>query len=283
MKKLLIILVIFLQLNITFWYELSEQKNNALIQAKSKLWLLKDKKDINWYYKLKKSIDKKIPVLSDSEKIFILEEIRNEIIYIIDSYKPENFDNLKFEENNINFEKEFFEKYGKEITTDLKVPEKCTIYYDEIDKLALKNDFPTSLIIATWWKESNCWLYNPANWWWPFQITSSYHNPWDITLDDFLVKVQSFIDFSKYKWNYFNTNTFINYKDRFWNENLTITYNNYTLRELQIHSILYNWVWKTTTLNWNSFANANLNSSVTSKSDWVVTRFLKILNWKINN
>lgn len=272
MKKIILIFIIlFTFTSSTFAYKLSEQKDNALIQIKSRLWLLKDEKNINWYYNLKKMIDRKIPVLSDSEKIFIFGEIRNEILYIIDSYKLENF------------ERNFFEKYGKEITTDLKVPENCIKYYDEIDELALKNDFPTALIIANWWKESNCWLYNPANWWGPFQITSSYHTPWDITLEEFLIDVQSFIDFSKYKWNYFNTNTYVDYKQRFWDENMNITYNNYTLRELQIHSILYNWVWKTTTLDWNSFANANLNSNVTSKSDWLVTRFFKILNWKINN
>jgi hypothetical protein len=45
----------------------------------------------------------------------------------------------------------------------LKIDEKCTKYFDFIDNIAKEKDFPVELIIATWSKETNCNLYNPAN------------------------------------------------------------------------------------------------------------------------
>jgi len=178
--------------------------------------------------------------------------------------------------------KAFFDLYWWEITTSLSINEKCTKYFDFIDEIAKKNDFPTELIIATWWKEYNCTLWNPANWWWPFQITSQYYKPGDISLEEFWESVQKYIDFTKGKWDYFNNNKYHNYKTRFWSENISITYDNYSIRDLKLTAILYNWVSKDTTLDWNTFANSNLNSNVTTNNDWIVTRFLKILNWRIN-
>lgn len=278
MKKIfLIFMFIFLFTSSTFAYELSQKDKLSLEKVKKVLWDLSQKKDKVWLEQRIKKIDQILPKVRGNIRFWmIFNELKKEIVYIYELKTPKN------EVSNYEFEKVFFETHWKEITTNLKVPEKCTIYYDEIDTIWKEYNFPTALIIAIWWKETNCWLYNPANGWWPFQITSSYHNPWDITFEEFKNDVIEFINFSKNKWNFFNTNTYVNYKQRFWSENLAITYDTYTLRELQIHSILYNWVTSTTTLNWNSFANNNLNKNVIWTSDWVVTRFLKILNWKIN-
>lgn len=282
MKKIfLIFIALFLITNSAFSYELNSKDKASLEKVKNILLDFSQKKDKVWFDNRLKKIDKILPKVKSNIRYWIIfKEIKNELLIISEKLKPidisvyQNIQNIS--------EVEFFNTYWKEITTDLKVPEKCVIYYDEIDKIGKEHNFPTPLIIAMWWKESNCWLYNPANWWGPFQIISSYHTPWDISLDEFKTDIIKFINFSKNKWNYFNTNNYVNYKQRFWSENLAITYNNYTLRELQIHSILYNWVSSTTTLNWNSFANNNLNSNTIWASDWVVTRFLKILNWKIN-
>ena len=174
----------------------------------------------------------------------------------------------------------FFETYWKDITTDLKVNEKCTKYFDFIDNIATSNNFPTELIIATWSKEYNCNLSNPNNWYWPFQISSKYYIPWDISLDIFSISIQDFIDFSKWKWKYFNENKYIDYKSRFWSENINISYDNYTIRDLKLHSLLYNWIKSNTKLDTNTFANDNLNKEIVSNSDWIVTSFLKILKWR---
>lgn len=289
MKKILLILILtfsFLQVSA---YEPTDDEIKSINNVKEKLWDISWLKWKEWFQQKVYQIDKiLINTKKDSKTFYALNQIKLEMIniylslwWIIENQAEKDL----IEQSNDKKQKriDFFKENWKNITTSLEVNEKCTKYFNEIDNLAKKNDFPTELIIATWSKESNCNLFNPWNTWWPFQMTSQYFEPGEITLDEFLVTAQKFIDFSKYKWNYFNTNTYVNYKQRFWSENINITYDNYTLRELQIHSILYNWVSASTTLNWNSFANANLNSNVTSSSDWLVTRFLKILNWRNNN
>ncbi len=290
MKKIfLILLFIIITFSKTLAYEPTDEDIKSINNAKEKLWEISHIKWKEWFQQKVYQIDKKLLNHKKTWKVFYaLNQIKLEMItiylslwWIIENQAEKEV----LEQSNDKKQKriDFFAENWKNITTSLEVNEKCTKYFDFVDEIAKRNDFPTELIIATWSKETNCNLSNPANWDWPFQIRSNYYKPWTITLDEFAVSVQHFIDFSKWKWKYFNTNTFVNYKKRFWSENLAITYDNYTLRELQIHSILYNWVGKSTTLTSNSFANANLNSKVTSSSDWVVTRFLKILNWRNNN
>lgn len=299
MKKILLLfLLFFFSISITIAYNPSEIEQKNL----SNLRKLFDKQaNIKWEIWLKRQINLfefSKNQLTDDRKNYIVSYILSDLNDIHVKLKEKN--ELKLQEKLTEIEKQkeeelklitdykekskiFFETHGGSITTSLNVSENCTKYFDFIDEIAKKNDFPTELIIATWSKEYNCNLWNPANGWWPFQITSQYYTPWSVSLEQFWESVQKYIDFTKGKWNYFNNNTYHNYKTRFWNENIAITYDNYTIRDLKLSAILYNWVNSTTTLDWNSFANANLNNSVTSNSDWLVTRFLKILNWRINN
>lgn len=284
MKKIfLIVLILFLITNQSFAFELSQEKNTALINAKSKIWLLKPEKNINWYYKLKSKLEENINNTQNEEKIFILTELKNEVWYIIDSYKPVNFDKINHNiiNTNSNFKTDFYNNYWKNILNTIKLRTSCTKHYDFVDKIAKKNNFPTALLIATWSKESNCWLFNPYNTWGPFQITSQYHKPWEISLEEFESIAQNYIDFSKWKIKYFNSNS--SYQKRFWNEKIDFSYDNYTLKDLQLYAVLYNGIWKTTDYKTNKFANWNLNSSLKSDTDWIVTLFLKILNWQIKN
>lgn len=284
MKKIfLIVLILFLITNQSFAFELSQEKNTALINAKSKIWLLKPEKNINWYYKLKSKLEENINNTQNEEKIFILTELKNEVWYIIDSYKPVNFDKINHNiiNTNSNFKTDFYNNYWKNILNTIKLRTSCTKHYDFVDKIAKKNNFPTALLIATWSKESNCWLFNPYNTWGPFQITSQYHKPWEISLEEFEIIAQKYIDFSKWKIKYFNSNS--SYQKRFWNEKIDFSYDNYTLKDLQLYAVLYNGIWKTTDYKTNKFANWNLNSSLKSDTDWIVTLFLKIMNWQIKN
>lgn len=285
MKKILLLITLFLFLNIPVKadYSPSLEEINQINRIKERLRDISHIKWKEWFQQKVYKIDRNMLIYRKNPKIhYAVLQIKQEMINIYVALwwiiePPKYVDESTFSREI------FFNNYSKNITTDLKVSEKCIKYFDYLDEIAKKNDFPVELIIAMWSKESNCNLANPWNSRWPFQITSQYYEPWNISLEEFWVAVQKFIDFSKHKWNFFNTNTYVNYKDRFWSENLNIWYDRYTLRELQIHSILYNWVSKSTTLEWNSFANANLNSEVKSSSDWVVTRFLKILKWRIDN
>lgn len=57
----------------------------------------------------------------------------------------------------------------------------------------------------------------------------------------------------------------------------------YTIRELRLHSVLYAWITKNVTLDQWPFTNWNLNKDVVSDVDWIITKFLKVLDWKNNN
>lgn len=262
----------------SFAYELSEKDKNALIQAKELISNFSDKKEIKWFEDRVKKIDTLATKYKTNTRYWIIfNELRNGFQWVIDKKQEEEFQNSQWE---VTSELDFFNRYGTQITTWLEVPEKCKTNYDFVDEIAKRNDFPTALIIATWWKETNCNMYNPANGWWIFQITSQYHEQWNIWLIELEQSIEKFIAFTRNKWNYFNTNKYHNYKQRFWSENIHLTYDSYTLRDLRLHSVLYNGVSANTTLEWNTFANNNLNPNVIWPSDGIVTRFLKILYWK---
>lgn len=262
----------------SFAYELSEKDKNALEQAKELIWNFSSKKDITWFENRVNKIDTLASKYKTNTRYWIIfNELRKEFQFVVDEKLQQAWESS---EDEITSELDFFNKYGTQITSGLEVPEKCKANYDFVDEIAKRNDFPTALIIATWWKETNCNMYNPANGWWIFQITSQYHEQWNIWLIELEQSIEKFIAFTRNKWNYFNTNKYHNYKQRFWEANINITYDNYSLRDLRLHSVLYNGVSSNTTLEWNTFANNNLNPNVIWPSDGIVTRFLKILYWK---
>lgn len=309
MRKILIIFIIsILSISSTLAYTptdnevklLSIIKQKTLENSKKK-WQIWLRKEINSLEKSKeKNSDLRIDYLLSqiiNDKKIILEELINKQKLILQEeakkqeelQKQQEIEKIQkqnevkiIEKAYIEKNKWFFEENWKEIITDMKVNTKCTKYFDFVNDIAIKNNFPTELIIATWSIEYNCNLSNPANWYWPFQISSKYYAPGDITLEQFAVSVQDYIDFSRNKWKYFNTNTYHDYKTRYWSWNIAITYDSYTLRELRLNSILYNWIRKDTTLDKNTFANTNLNKEVEWPIDWLVTRFLKILKWRID-
>lgn len=292
MKKLIFIWITFLCIFSTqssFAYSLWQKDQKVIDKAGELLWTLEPSQSLVWFQNWVQLITSTLPKYQSSQRSqAILLQLQKHFQEIVD-YKlnKENTiwdtqDPSLTETTNLS-KQEFFDAYGRQITTGLEVPTKCVENYDFVDTIAKDEDFPTPLILAVWWIETNCNMYNPANGWWLFQITSQYFEPGNVGYIELESQIRNFIAFSRNKWNYFNTNTYHNYKSRFGGENIDIHYNSYTLRDLRLHSILYNWVSSTTTLEWNTFANANLNPGVSGRSDGVVTRFLKVLNWEIQN
>lgn len=68
-----------------------------------------------------------------------------------------------------------------------------------MDTISFANNFPTALTIATWYRETHCGYYLPANGDGPFQILSKDYGTGQITEAKFLNMMQDFIDFSKAK------------------------------------------------------------------------------------
>ena len=128
-----------------------------------------------------------------------------------------------------------------------------------------------------WW----CHLRNPANWRGPFQITSNYYTPWEISLEQFSYEIKDFIEFSKAKWVKYEKNPKL--REKFWDVDINITYNHYNLDDLRIHSALYNWLTsKPDYLTDSLFINGNFNSDLKSQRDWIVTMFIKLLWYRLS-
>ncbi len=264
---------------------LSPQEEKKLESVKHQLHFISENKSENWFQQVDRNLSKVIPKLRSQPKMwYIVSQIQQELQKIYQENFPSIIEISPQEEENISnisdnsWKYDFFQKYGWNITTSLELSEKCREHYDFIDEIAQRNDFPTSLVIATWSKESNCNLFNPYNGWGPYQITSRYYTPGEITLADLEVYTQDFIDFSKGKWTSYHRNS--NLKNRFWIENIEIRYDFFTLESLQLHAILYNGVGKTTTLSTNLFANTNLHGDIVGNSDGLVTRVLKVLHYE---
>ncbi|MDP2670234.1 MAG: hypothetical protein Q8O99_04730 [bacterium] len=130
------------------------------------------------------------------------------------------------------------------------IPQQCITYYDQIDQLAKKMDFPTPLIIATRFKEHSCYLSNPKNGRGNFQITSKYYEPGEITIDEFLYQAEEFITFSRNKWDRYD-------KLQMFDEiPVSLSYNTIDLLSIQKHAVLYNGLYAGTTPQNSSYANA---------------------------
>ena len=95
-KSIAILCILFLSITKTFALELSESEKHTITETKSKLWLLKYEKNINWYYDVKNLLEEKIPTIQNEKQVFFLTEFKNEIGYIIDSYKPSNYDEILY-------------------------------------------------------------------------------------------------------------------------------------------------------------------------------------------
>lgn len=167
----------------------------------------------------------------------------------------------------------FLDTYESYMKWDTPLYESCFTYFDSIDALAKQNDFPTALIISTWYREHSCFLSNPGNGWWNFQITSHDYPEGDIDIDEFLVQVQHFIDFSRGKWDYYDN------VQKFWPEPIVLQYDNFDLSSIRKHAIFYNGVYPDVTLDKSRYSNENFTRERGGR-DWIVAWFIKVLQWE---
>jgi hypothetical protein len=167
---------------------------------------------------------------------------------------------------------DFYATYKWQVTSTVGISELCTTYYDKIDAVAKEYDFPTAVIIATWFKEHTCKFSNPSNGRWNFQITSHSYPPGDITWENFENQIINFIYFSKAKWEWYDT------FQKYGPEPVKLSYDKIDLTSLRKQAILYNWVvW---TLEDNAYANQNFWSP-SSGRDGIVAMSIRALWWQL--
>ena len=101
--------------------------------------------------------------------------------------------------------------------------ENCIGRYPTLDAMSFAYDFPTSLSIAIWYRETSCGFYLPKNGNWPFQIISKQYGNWSLDRALFEQTIKDFLEFSKKKIERYNSKNpetpirfsydSINYKD----------------------------------------------------------------------
>lgn len=170
--------------------------------------------------------------------------------------------------------KTFYVQYHHLLTNPDPLLEQCMTYYDQIDAFAHEMDFPTPLIIATWFKEHTCYLTNPKNGRGNFQITSRYYEPWEISLEEFLYQVEDFISFSRNKRERYDK------LQKFDEIPVNLTYNSIDLLSIQKHAVLYNGLYAGTTPENSSYANAYFGTGGNGR-DGIVATILKVIWEKI--
>jgi len=273
-KIFLIIVFIFINFINTIAIDLNDEK--TIKKLEDTIYKIYNEKWIDEINRLSIRIDNiKIKNKDNINNLIFLVKFSDILNYYINKEKiileekkiNNNKDNLK------NFHLNFINTYWNEINWNIE--DKCINNYDFIDKIAKKYNFPTELIIATWRKESWCNMINPNNWDWLFQIRANYYIPWKINQEKLEEQIIDFITYSHNKWIYFQKNKKL--KQDFNQETLNITYNNYTLKDLQIHAMLYNWISKKYTLETSKYANWNINKNIITDTDWVITLLIKSL------
>lgn len=169
---------------------------------------------------------------------------------------------------------DFLAIYWPYVTSSLPLPERCFEGYAQLDELARNRNFPTSLLLASWYKESGCNLQNPWNGDGLFQIVAHDYGAGAVSIQELLEQAEHFIDFSNAKRE--------RYKKllRFDDVPLQITYEGWSLQDIRKHAVLYNGMAAGVTLENSRYANnwfAGYSRPDISSQDGLVTLLLKVL------
>ncbi|NOZ43981.1 MAG: hypothetical protein GXP45_02370 [bacterium] len=130
--------------------------------------------------------------------------------------------------------KAFLEQYQDPIINNSEIEANCIGWYNTLDDIAFAFNYPTALLIATRYRESNCAYYLPHNGDGPFQIINEDYGTGEITEATFVKSVVDFIRFSKNKYQrYENANSTSGYT-------VDLSYTGLTLTGIVRHAALYN-------------------------------------------
>lgn len=177
----------------------------------------------------------------------------------------------------ISFYEKFYNNYWLEITSSLDTIGKCVDHFDTVDNIGKSYNFPTELILATRFMETNCNFYKPTNNRWIFQIMSYNYWSWELTNEEFKQQIIDFIKFVHNKRNWQNRSYVA------WKNKINISYNEYSIDDLWVHWFLYNWIKKWVLPSETMYNNWNLNNNFTNNKDWLITVVLKVLKWRVDN
>lgn len=132
------------------------------------------------------------------------------------------------------FKQQFVATYGDELQGEAFETrlQWCVERFDMVNTIAKKYNFPTALILATWFMESSCRMANPENGDGLFQIISSHYEPGPINDAQLEQEIVDFIQFSRKKWDRYHKSN----PDR----QITLTYKKRNIESLESQGALYN-------------------------------------------
>lgn len=144
----------------------------------------------------------------------------------------------------------------------------CYKYYNFVDKIAQRLDFPTILILATFYIESSCELNNYDRYW-VFQLTSSKkrYKVWKLSLAGFREQIVDFVEYSRSKYKY--------YEEMTW-EKVILTHTNYKLKYIKIHWVMFNGRPKWITPDNSEYNVCNISHKRDCKKDWILASIVRI-------
>ncbi len=128
----------------------------------------------------------------------------------------------------------FVDQYKWNIMKEKEIDPNCIGRYNTLDDIAFSFDYPTAVLIATRYRESNCGYYLPHNGDGPFQIVGKDYGTGEITEETFVQSVIDFIKFSKDKYKRYQQANATSWYT------VDLSYTGITLTGIVRHGALYN-------------------------------------------
>lgn len=98
---------------------------------------------------------------------------------------------------------DFLNQYSGDIIKTINEPDRCTRQYQLADDLSFVYNQPTSVTLATRYRETTCRRYLPGNGDGPFQILNKDYGSGDLTPQLFKQTVIDYLEFAQNKFNRF--------------------------------------------------------------------------------
>lgn len=157
--------------------------------------------------------------------------------------------------------------------------ENCIGRYPTLDTMSFAYDFPTSLSIAIWYRETSCGFYLPKNGNGPFQITSKQYGSWTLDRAVFEQTIKDFLEFSKKKIDRYNSKNP--------ETPIHLWYDSINYKDLYKFAGLYNglsgWTvyWEIWPANPKYFLEKVPWERENGKKNWLFLQLLRVLEWEI--
>lgn len=177
----------------------------------------------------------------------------------------------------------FVDDYKWEIMKEKELDSNCIGRYNTLDDLAFSFDYPTAVLIATRYRETNCWYYLPSNGDGPFQVVGRDYGTGEITEEKFVQSVIDFIRFSKDKYSRYEGANSASWLI------VNLSYTWFDMTGIVRHGALYNWLsWYTVYGDAQPLNPHYVRDNYTEEYSgalrfWLFPHTVRVLEWEMEN